>query len=150
MARAQVEAFYTALSAHIVTVTHAPGTTEAYLSALEQLKTALYDHTDITREIEPLENAEKNPNEQMALSKAVARSKQTDKMVIELIVRSGDEYGHPGGLVNHQTYTVLVTNQIVASTDFQKRILHEYKERNHRLWERGALGRTMGGGLWQP
>lgn len=50
-ARAKVEALFTTLSSHIMTVNGAPGTTAECLATLEQLKTALWEHTDITREI---------------------------------------------------------------------------------------------------
>ncbi len=79
-ARTKVEALFTTLGSHIMTIDGAPGTTPEYMATLQQLKTALWEHTDITREIIPLENGEENGNERMALSRAVAKSVQIDNM----------------------------------------------------------------------
>lgn len=131
--RAKVEALYTTLCNHIITINGAPETTPEYLSTLEQLKSALYDHTDITREIIPLENSEENLNERMALSRAVAKSMQTDKMIVNFITNYCDEYSHPGALVNNRMAAISVTASIVASTNILKATVHEYKNRNDRL-----------------
>lgn len=145
--RAKVEALYTILCKHIITINGAPETTSEYLSTLEQLRSALYDHTDITREIIPLKNGEENLNERMALSRAIAKSLQTDKMIVNFITNYCDEYSHPGALVNNRMAAISVTASIVASTKILKATLHEYKNRNDRLWivsEFGALGKNMG------
>lgn len=132
-ARAKVEAFFTTLNSHIMTVNGAPGTTSEYVATLEQLKTALWQHTDITREIIPLENGEYKPNERMALSRAVAKSMQTDTMIVNFIANYCDENGHPGALVNNRMAAISLTSGIVASTNMLKATVHEYKKRNDRL-----------------
>ena len=147
--RTKVEALYTTLCNHIITINGAPETTPEYMSTLKQLKSALYDHTDITREIIPLENSEENPNERMALSRAVDKSMQTDKMIVNFTTNYCDEYSHPGALVNNRMAAISVTASIVASTNILKTTVHEYKNRNDRLWivgELGALGGNMGQG----
>lgn len=132
-ARTKVEALFTTLGSHIVTINGAPGTTPEYMATLEQLKTALWEHTDITREIIPLENGEENGNERMALSRAVAKSVQTDNMIVNFITNYCDENGHPGALVNNRMAAIALTDKIVASTNSLKATLHEYKARNDRL-----------------
>lgn len=132
-ARAKVEALFTALGSHIITLNRAPGTAPEYMATLEQLKTALWEHTDITREIIPLENSEDQPNERMALSRALAKSMQTDNMIVNFITISCDENGHPGALVNNRMAANSMTDTIVASTNSLKAIVHEYKKRNDRL-----------------
>ena len=132
-ARAKVEAFFATLSSHIMTVNGAPGTTSEYLETLEQLKTALWQHTDITREIIPLENGEYNPNERMGLSRAVAKSMQTETMIVNFIANYCDENGHPGALVNNRMAAISLTSGIEASTNMLKATVHEYKKRNDRL-----------------
>lgn len=132
-ARSKVEALFTTLGSHIISINGASETTPEYMATLEQLKTALWEHTDITREIIPLENGENNPNERMALSRAVAKSVQTDNMIVNFITNYCDENGHPGALVNNRLAAISVTDRIVASTNVLKAILHEYKTRNDRL-----------------
>lgn len=154
-ARAKVQALYTTLRNHIITIDGAPEIKSEYVSTLEQLKSALHDHIDITREIIPLENGEDIPNERMALSRAVAKSMQTDKMIVNFIANYCDENGHPGALTNNPMAAVSVTASIEASTNILKATVHQYKKRNDRLWivrELGALGRSMGEGgrIWQP
>lgn len=133
IARAKVEALFTTLGSHIITINQAPGTTPEYMATLEQLKNALWEHTDIIREIIPLENGEENANERMALSRAVAKSVQTDNMIVNFIANYCDENGHPGALVNHRMAANAVTDKIAASTHVLKATLHEYKARNDRL-----------------
>lgn len=131
--RTKVEALFTTLSSHIITINGAPGTTPEYMATLEQLKIALWEHTDITREIIPLENGEENPNKRMALSRAVAKSVQTDNMIVNFITNYCDENGHPGALASNRMAAIAVTDKIVASTNSLKMTLHEYKTRTDRL-----------------
>lgn len=85
-ARAKVEALLINLSSHIITLKGVPGTAPEDVASLEQLKTALWEqHTDITREINDLENGEDRPKECMALSRALAKSMQTDNMIVSFI-----------------------------------------------------------------
>ena len=132
-ARTKVEALFTAIGSHMIEISGAPGTTPEYMATLRQLKTAIWEHTDITREIIPLENGEENGNERMALSRAVAKSVQTDSMIVNFIANYCDENGHPGALVNNRMAAIALTDRIVASTNSLKSILHEYKARNDRL-----------------
>lgn len=132
-ARAKVQALYTTLRNHIITIDGAPETKSDYVSTLERLKSALHDHTNTTREIIPLENGEDIPNERMALSRAVAKSIQTDNMIVNFIANYCDENGHPGALTNNQMAAVSVTDSIEASTKILKATVHEYKKRNDRL-----------------
>lgn len=132
-ARTKVEALFTTLGLHIIAINGAPGTTPEYMATLDQLKAALWEHTDITREIIPLENGEENPKERMALSRAVAKSVQTDNMIVNFITNNCDENGHPGALVNNRMAAISMTDKIAASTNVLKAILHEYKTRNDRL-----------------
>lgn len=131
--RTKVEALFTTLGSHIITINGAPGTTPEYMATLEQLKIALWEHTDITREIIPLENGEENPNERMALSRAVAKSVQTDNMIVNFITNYCDENGHPGALTSNRMAAIAVTDKIMASTNSLKMTLHEYKARTDRL-----------------
>lgn len=131
-ARDQVEALFTALGSHIITIDQAPGTTPEYKATLVQLKSALWELTNITREIIPLENGEQNPKERLALSNALAKSVQTDKMIVNFTQNYCDN-GHPGALVNHRMETVSVTGKINSSTQLLKATVHEYKKRNDRL-----------------
>ena len=132
-ARAKVEFLFSSLGSHIITLNRVPGTAPEYVTTLEQLKTALWEHTDITREIIPLENSEDQPNERMALSRALAKSMQTDNMIVNFITNYCDENGHPGALVNNRMAAISMTDTVVASTNSLKAIVHEYKKRNDRL-----------------
>ena len=100
IARTKVEALFTTLGSHIIEISGAPGTTPEYMATLQQLKTALWEHTDITREIIPLENGEENTKEHMALSRPVAKSVQTDNMIVNFITNYCDENGHLGALTD--------------------------------------------------
>lgn len=131
-ARVQVEALFTAVGSHILTIDQAPGTTPEYKAMLGKLKSALWELTDITREIIPLENGEQNPKERLALSKALAKSVQTDNMIVNFIQNYCDN-GHPGALVNHRMETISVTDKIRSSTELLTAMVHEYKKRNDRL-----------------
>lgn len=132
-ARDQVEAFFIAVGRHIISIDQAPGTTPEYKATLDKLKSALWEHTNITREIIPLQSSEQNPNEKSSLSNALAKSVQTDNMIVNFIRNYCDEYGHPGALVNRRMETVSVTASINRSTEFLKAILHQYKKRGDRL-----------------
>lgn len=129
----KIEALLINLSSHIITVSRAPGTSSEYLATLDQLKIALWDHIDVTREIIPLENGEEDPNERLALSRAVAKSMQTDRMIVNFLTDYCDDEGHLGALVNNRMATNSVTDKIVLSTKILTATLHEYKKRNDRL-----------------
>lgn len=131
--RQQVDDFFIALGRHIISIDQAPGTTPEYKATLDTLKTALWEHIDITREIIPLQSSEQNPNEKNALSVALTKSAQTDNMIVNFIKNYCDEYQHPGALVNRRMETVSVTANISASTRILKAILNEYKKRGDRL-----------------
>lgn len=132
-AREEVEVLFTTLGKHIITINGAPGTTAEYQATLEALKSALGDHTNIVREIIPLENGEGKPNEKFALSKALAKSQQTDNMIVNFIKTYCDDEGHPGALVNNRMAAISVTDKINMSTKGLKAIVDEYKTRNGRL-----------------
>lgn len=132
-ARQQVDDFFIAVGRHIICIDQAPGTTPEYKATLDGLKTALWEHINITREIIPLQSSEQNPNEKMALSNALAKSAQTDHMIVNFINNYCDEYKHPGALVNRRMETVSVTANINASTRILNAIVREYKKRGDRL-----------------
>lgn len=131
-AREQVETLFTTLSTHIITINGAPETTAEYQETLETLKFALWDHTNILREITPLENGEETPRKKLTLSKALAKSQQTDNMIVNFIKTYSDDKGHPGALVNYQTAAISVTDNINLSTKGLNAIVDEYKTRNGR------------------
>lgn len=133
LARDKIEALSITLRSHIITVSRAPGTSPEYLATLEQLKIALWEHTDITREIIPLEDGEEEPNERLALSRAIAKSMQTDNMIVNFVTDYCDDEGHFGALVNNRMATNSMTDMIVVSTKILKATVHEYKKRNDRL-----------------
>lgn len=131
-ARDKVEALFAALGRHLITIDQAPGTTPEYKATLDKLKTALWDLTDITRELIPLENGEQNQRERSALSNALARGVQADNMIVNFIQNYCDD-GHPGALVNHRMETISLTDKIILATKTLQGIVHEYKKRNDRL-----------------
>ena len=143
-ARTKVDALFTTISSHMIEISGAPGTTPEYMAILRQLKTAIWEHTDITREIIPLENGEQNENEQFALSRAVAKTVETDNMIVNFMTNHCDENGHPGPLVNNRMAAMALIDRTVASTNSLKTILHEYKARNDRLWRNSRRKRRRG------
>lgn len=131
--RTKAENFFTAISSHMIVIDGAPGTTPEYMETLRQLKAALAEHTDITREIIPLENSETNPAQCMPLSRALAKTKQTDLMISNFINNHCDDEGHPGALINHRMAVNSVTDQLKLSTNILKTMVHEYKKATDSL-----------------
>lgn len=132
-ARTKVEKLFTDIGSHMNVIDGAPGTTPEFKATLKQFKEALGEHTDITREIIPLEKSENDPAQRALLSKALQKSQATDNMIVNFIKNYCDENDHPGALVNHRMAANSVTDQIAASTEMLKSKVHEYKKANDRL-----------------
>lgn len=132
-ARTKVENLFTTISSHMITLDGAPGTTPEYMATLRQFKAALGEHTDITREIIPLEKGENNPTLRVFLSWALVKSQQTDILIVNFIKNYCDGEGHPGSLVTSRMVANYVTDQIVSSTKILETMVHRYKKINDRL-----------------